>query len=148
MAAARQRSRSTQPQRSRSGKSGLSVVGATVKKAPVSTPPPRHSVDVDQTISGMRDDHLQCRDFGHSWRPYTARWSPEDRCYETQLRCQRCKTIRVRLIGQRGEQLSNHYDYADGYIVKGMGRLDGDERNRLRLESVQRIMPNDTAEDD
>lgn len=95
----------------------------------------------------MQDTHLQCRDFGHSWRPFSARWVPEERCYESQLRCARCRTIRVRLIGQSGQLLGSHYDYADGYIVKGMGRLDGDERNMLRLESVLRVMPPDTAED-
>lgn len=109
---------------------------------------PRHeNFDVDQTIHGMRSDFLQCRDFGHSWRPFTARWDGSERAYETVLRCSRCKTRRVRWIAQNGEQVESHYDYADGYVITGMGRLTGTERNALRLESVRRVLPEDADDE-
>lgn len=119
------------------------------KLAPAPSAVSGRAVDfnVESTVHGMDSNYLQCRDFGHSWRPYTASWLPEQRCYETQLRCQRCKTLRVRFIGQRGELLRSNYDYTDGYIIKGMGRLTGTERDLVRLESVQRILPEDTAEE-
>lgn len=99
-------------------------------------------------IHDLATDHLQCRDFGHSWRPYTARWDSKQRAYETQLRCSRCRTVRLRWIGPRGEQLESRYDYADGYLIKGIGRLTGTDRDALRLESVHRVLPQDADEDE
>lgn len=109
--------------------------------------PRPENFDVDQTIHGMRSDFLQCRDFGHSWRPYTARYSHEDKAFETILRCSRCRTKRIRWIARNGEQVAADYDYAEGYIIKGMGRLTGAERNALRLESVMRVLPDDADEE-
>ncbi len=103
--------------------------------------------NVSNAVHEMPSSYLQCRDFGHSWRPYTATWIPDEKCYEVQLRCNRCRTIRVRDIGQTGALVGNKYKYADGYLVTGMGRLEGTERDMMRLESVLRILPDDAAED-
>lgn len=100
---------------------------------------------LEAEIKAMKVDNLQCRDFGHSWRPYTASWNATERCYETQLRCARCKTMRVRLIGQAGQLLRNNYDYTEGYLIKGMGRLDTADRDVIRLQSVLRVLPEDAA---
>jgi hypothetical protein len=54
--------------------------------------------------------------------------------------CGRCHTERVRLIGPRGELLANRYVYADGYLVKGMGRLTGTDRDALRLAALQTLL--------
>jgi hypothetical protein len=103
--------------------------------------------NVSNAVHEMQSSHLQCRDFGHSWRPYTATWIATERYYEVQLRCNRCKTIRIRDIGQTGALVGSKYEYAEGYLIKGMGRLDGNERDMMRLESVMRILPDDAAED-
>jgi len=104
-------------------------------------------VTAGQAIGMMRLDHLQCRDFGHSWRPYTARWIETEKCYESVLRCARCTTLRMRYLSSRGDLVSSRYDYADGYqMPKGIGRLDGNDRAQIRLESVLRVLPQDTAE--
>lgn len=109
--------------------------------------PRQPDFDLDNTIKGMRSDYLQCRDFGHAWRPYTARWEESERAYESTLRCSRCKAKRVRLIDKRGHQVGSDYDYPDGYLITGMGRLTGDDRAALRLESVLRILPDDADEE-
>lgn len=98
-------------------------------------------------IERMTDNYLQCRDWGHSWRPYTASWDTAERCYISRLRCSRCRTQRVRYIGQAGQLLGSHYDYAAGYLVQGLGRLTGEDRAVLRLASVQRVLVEDTAEE-
>lgn len=103
--------------------------------------------DITTWARELRTDFLQCRDFGHSWRPHTARWDNEAHAYRTQLRCSRCRTIRVRWIGRTGQQLGASYDYADGYMVKGVGRLTGTDRDALRLASVLRVLPEDADED-
>jgi hypothetical protein len=100
---------------------------------------------LDTAIHAMADEHLQCRDFSHSWRPLTAAWLPDRRVFETKLRCARCKTRRVRHIGPAGQLVSSHYEYPEGYVIKGMGRLDGAARDQLRLESVLRVLPPEQA---
>lgn len=113
--------------------------------------PPEPRPDINEWAQSLPTNYLQCRDFGHSWRPFTARWVAEERAYESQLRCGRCKTVRYRWISRTGEQLGAHYDYAPGYLAskpKGIGRLVREDRNWLRLESVLRVLPDDAAEED
>lgn len=92
-------------------------------------------------LARMDEAFLQCRDFGHGWQPYTARRVAEG--YESVLRCARCWTVRVRLIGMRGQVLRTGYDYPDGYRVHGLGQLTGDDRGRLRLASIERLLAGD-----
>jgi hypothetical protein len=92
---------------------------------------------------------LQCRDFGHAWRPYTARWDTDEKAYEQQIRCSRCKTVRKRLLTRTGAYARNpKYDYTPGYLFPGLGRLSKDDRNWVRLESVLRVLPDDADEDE
>lgn len=88
----------------------------------------------------MPDTHLLCRDFGHSWRPYTAEWIPQRRQYVEALVCTRCQCVRKRLLDEFGAQLGQSYTYPDGYLVHGIGRLTGDDRNDLRLAGLQAVM--------
>lgn len=117
------------------------------KKQAVIPPGRSPDFDLDATIETMRLDYLQCRDFGHSWRPYTARWVAAERAYESTLRCSRCRTLRTRYIGQNGQQMGAHYNYAEGYTIQGMGRLAGHERDLIRLRSVMSVLVEDTAEE-
>jgi hypothetical protein len=95
---------------------------------------------VGDAIAGMSDSHLLCRDFGHSWRPWAAEWIPQRRQYLEALVCVRCETVRRRLLDEYGAQLGQSYTYADGYLVHGVGRLSGDDRNSLRLAGLQVVM--------
>ena len=101
---------------------------------------------LESVIDDMRLEHVQCRDFSHSWRPYTARMIQGGQ-FEQVLRCSRCKTLRNRLLSRTGAILSSSYDYADHYVIKGLGRIVGEEKDHLRLLSVQHILAPDTAED-
>jgi hypothetical protein len=104
----------------------------------VSRPSPEF--DLDSALHHMRANFIQCRDFGHSWRPFTATWDPDYNVYKTALRCSRCFTKRFRDISRDGQQLGNRYDYTDGYTLKGVGRMTGEDRDHLRLESLTRIL--------
>jgi hypothetical protein len=95
---------------------------------------------IGDAIAGMPDTHLLCRDFGHSWRPWTAEWIPQRRQYLEALVCQRCQCLRKRLLDEYGAQLAQSYTYADGYLVHGLGRLTGDDRNSLRLAGLRAVM--------
>lgn len=99
-----------------------------------------HSLDVEKAVGAMRPEHIQCRDYGHSWQPSNAVWLTAEQCYRVDLKCSRCTTIRTRLLNRRGAQLESHYDYPDGYAVKGIGRLTGTDRDQIRLRSVLGLM--------
>lgn len=147
----------------RKPRASLTVVGPAAKKAPAkaSSKAPAKPVEhhaqpdigggtqtpLEHQIYGMAVEHVQCRDFGHSWRPFSARWLPSYNYFEQILRCQRCTTTRTRHLGSRGQQLDSSYDYVEGYTVKGMGRLSGTDRDVIRLASVRSILIADTVEE-
>jgi hypothetical protein len=88
----------------------------------------------------MGDAALACRDLGHNWRANSAAWVPKERVYERSLRCTRCRNLRHQILNERGEVISNSYEYRKGYLIKGLGRLSGESRAVLRLEAVQRTI--------
>lgn len=120
---------------------GRTAPGRSVKNEPQADP------SLQAIVQKMDLSHVQCRDFGHSWRPYSARWIPQDNCYRSELECQRCHTVRTRFLSRTGEQLSSAYDYVEGYQVHGMGRLTGHDRDIIRLQSILSVLPNDTIEE-
>lgn len=119
--------------------------GAARKK--LAQPPAALVYDVAENVARMALEHVQCRDFGHSWRPFSARWLAGSNCFVEILQCARCATERSRMLGARGQLLSNRYVYADGYLVKGMGQLTGTDKDSLRLRSIQSILITDTVEE-
>jgi hypothetical protein len=66
--------------------------------------------------------------------------------YEQHLRCQRCTTVRKRFLNRHGHVVSSGYDYDDGYIIKGLGRMVGTDKDTLRLASIRKLIVPDTAE--
>lgn len=111
------------------------------------TPDAADPQEISRWSRGLPDDFLLCRDLGHLWRPYTARFNPEENCYDRTMRCGRCHTERRQTLSLRGEVLSGHYDYAEGYTApKGQGRLTGNARGALRIESVVRLIGHDEKE--
>lgn len=91
-------------------------------------------------IGDMSDAQVLCRDFGHTWRPYTAEWVAQHRHYRETLMCARCRTARLRLLNEWGGLLANRYVYEEGYLIHGLGRLTGDDRDSLRLAGLQAVM--------
>lgn len=95
--------------------------------------------DVLTWAEDLPDAYLNCRTLLHAWRAYTARYVPEDHCYEQVVRCTRCKTRRIETLSQTGHLQSRRYDYPDDYLApKGTGAIVGSERDSLRLTSVLR----------
>lgn len=120
--------------RSSAAAKDVAVVEPAAEEAPVVP------FDLGKAIESMGTEHLQCRDFGHTWRPFTAHAQPDKKRYEQVLRCARCKTERFRYIGLQGQLLNSKYDYSEGYRIQGMGRLDTSGRDRIRLASMQLIV--------
>ena len=98
--------------------------------------------EVAEFAAGLEEDWLYCRTYQHNWKPWTASWSGELGCYEVSIRCNRCFTRRVQTMSDKGQVLSSHYEYPEGYLHAGMARIAGEARDRLRLESVTRVVAN------
>ena len=109
--------------------------------------------DVDEVkdfAAELPDRFLECREMGHNWRPHTGKYVDGDSVERT-LRCSRCYTKRVQEISLQGVVLRRHYEHPEGYLHVGMGRIVGEGRDALRVESLTRFMTKiakktDTAE--
>jgi hypothetical protein len=95
--------------------------------------------DVRDFAEQLPERFLYCREMGHNWRPYSA-GRYRDGGFERTLRCSRCRTRRVQEISNRGVIVTNKYIHPEGYLHKGMGRIIGEGRGVLRLESIKRIV--------
>jgi hypothetical protein len=94
--------------------------------------------------SRLIDSYIMCRDMGHTWRPFKANYQQEMNAYNRVLRCGRCKSERDQIIGLNGLILSGHYVYPEGYLTpEGSGRVNGNGRGALRLESTLRLIGKD-----
>ena len=96
--------------------------------------------EVEKWAHDLSQNMLECRNYGHSWRPMTAVWIDEERVYEEVVRCVRCRSERLKLLDRLGMVVSSQYRYTRGYLKQGIGRLDPHDRGMLRLEAVQRRM--------
>lgn len=91
------------------------------------------------TLDSVKEEHLECRDFSHAWRPYDAVIDKQNKVIERVLICDRCKTTRHQVITMKGFIHKSSYTYAEGYLLKGAGHVmtQGD-RAKIRLRSIQR----------
>lgn len=113
------------------------------RKAPMFAP----AGEVEAFASNLPENFLLCREMGHNWRPWTAKWNVGERCYDRVLRCTRCKCKREQSLTSSGAVVTSHYIYPDGYEHKGFGRISGEGRDRLRLESITRLIDKDAEEE-
>jgi hypothetical protein len=104
------------------------------RKAEALTDP--HSLDVERAVGELPQIYAMCRDYGHQWQPSNAEWLEAEQVYRVTLKCSRCTTLRTLLRNRRGSQLESHYDYPDGYAIKGLGPLSGTDRDQIRLRSM------------
>lgn len=98
-----------------------------------------HAAFIADVADKYPDKYLQCRDYGHGWKPNNAVWL-EDGFIERVLRCDRCKTERFQILDKNGYIISGYYHYSSGYQIPGAGRLDTNARAVLRHANLLRIM--------
>lgn len=96
--------------------------------------------EVKAFASGLSTSFLLCRELQHNWKPYSAYWDEEYHNYARTIRCVRCRTLKVQRLSSSGAVLTSHYEYADGYLAEHLGRIIGEARDSLRLESLTRSL--------
>lgn len=97
--------------------------------------------EIEGVLYGMPKVNIHCRDYGHSWAPHTAQRL--GRGFDQILRCTRCTTERHRVLDRFGDVVTNSYHYAEGYLVEGLGRLNGTDRGTLRIASIMDLIPSE-----
>jgi hypothetical protein len=108
----------------------------------------QHYADLGQVAdfaASLPEAFLHCRELGHNWRPNTA-GKYKDGGYLRVLRCSRCRTKRREELTSTGMKISTSYEHPDGYLTDGIGRIVGEGRGLLRLESMTRSIPEDAEE--
>jgi hypothetical protein len=98
---------------------------------------------VKQWAANLSERFLLCRELGHNWKPLTARWDGPGGIFVRTLRCTRCRTERHQSLTRRGHVLQSNYTYPEGYTMTGLGRIVGEDRDQLRLESITRHLTED-----
>lgn len=92
---------------------------------------------VRKAALSMDEQHLHCRDYGHSWQPYSV--AEEGRGFVRELICS-CEAIRKDRLDRRGGVVSSGIDYPEGYLLKGLGRVTGETKGIIRLQSIMADM--------
>jgi hypothetical protein len=98
------------------------------------------TTNLSKAIGDYATTHLQCRDFGHAWAAYTVERLPQRKRFLETLRCSRCRTHRLRVINHDGTLAGGSYQYATGYRLEGVGRLDAAARSTVRLAVLNRLI--------
>jgi hypothetical protein len=97
-------------------------------------------------VHDFLDDYayLQCREFGHSWKPKHKAWMVQGagslRVYTKTLLCRDCRTERVDTVDCGFEFLRRSYVYPDGYESRGMHMTRHDVR-RWDIEQMSTASP-------
>ncbi len=98
------------------------------------------TLTADEAIEQMSAQAITCRDYSHNWTPwYVTEWRGRGG-FERGVRCGVCATARIESLDNWGRLVpgSRKYEYPEGYLVKGTGRLDKDFRAAIRLTSLLR----------
>lgn len=77
---------------------------------------------------------IKCRTLGHAWK-----WTDVERNRKglvQGLRCVGCDTTKRQQLTKTGHIVASSYTYTPGYLVKGLGYLDQDDRAALRLMAL------------
>lgn len=90
--------------------------------------------NVDQIIEGIDPTSLVCRDFAHSWTSWYAKRTEDG--FERGLRCTNCDTRKVQKLDTLGYIAASRYEYPDGYVLKGVGRVNAEFKACVRLASL------------
>lgn len=92
---------------------------------------------VTEAAEQWSDRALACRTYGHAWASSSVVRAGEG--FTVTQRCTGCTNRRTQDMDSRGYATPWRYSYADGYLSKDLGRIDGHGRARLRLAALRSI---------
>lgn len=89
---------------------------------------------------------VACRSYGHQWKPSTAR--RHGTAFVITQRCPSCRATRTCDMDSRGYASPWKYEYPEGYLMQGLGRVDTHGRAALRLKTLESLTIEDEVPDD
>lgn len=97
---------------------------------------------VEEAAAEWEDAVIMCRASGHSWQPSTV--THDRHGYTITQACLRpgrirCGCTRTRNMTERGYYTKWKPYYPPGYLLVGMGRIDGEGRAALALASIRHL---------
>lgn len=97
-------------------------------------------------LDSMPDEFLECRE-QHAWVKAGTAWDARLKCYTRVRYCPRCEGTRKQRIAADGSLIGHaFYEYPDGYLIKGIGRIGSDGRDQMRLYNIRREIAEAQAE--
>jgi hypothetical protein len=97
------------------------------------------SVPAPASVDQIPALFLQCRDLGHQFRPFDVAIRRRQREIIRSLRCHLCGTLRHQALTLDGYITGNRYEYQDGYVLNGAGRLTISDRAAIRVLSSEQM---------
>lgn len=92
---------------------------------------------VEAMSEQWQDAIVQCRIYGHAWRPLTVR--RHGLGFVVTQSCHRCRNMREQNMDSRGYGTPWKMRYEDGYLLTGLGRIDQEGRAVLRLAAIRHL---------
>lgn len=92
--------------------------------------------DVQEFASTIRESWVNCRAYGHDWRPFKVEQT-ENNTFVVIRKCRQCSGTRTQVIDRYGLIINTEYKLPDGYqMPRGTGRLDSEGRGVFRLSAI------------
>lgn len=89
-----------------------------------------------RSLADLEATHLVCRDISHAWRAYDVRIVKRQNRIERTLECANCGCLRHQQLTMTGYLIpGSRYEYPDGYLLHGVGRMTADTKAEIRLLS-------------
>jgi hypothetical protein len=83
---------------------------------------------------------LECRAYGHQWRPSRVIYNKVDRFYAIYQTCPRCeKAERYQEMTTTGRVVASYIHYEPGYLAVGVGPIVGEAKDAVRVAAVVRV---------
>lgn len=92
---------------------------------------------VEKAAETWSDDYVDCRINGHNWSRKHQTVHRYGTGFVITQKCPTCKNQREMEMDSRGYGQKWHMKYAEGYLLKNMGRVDQDGRAVLRLAGIR-----------
>lgn len=94
--------------------------------------------DIERQVDLWTDAQIECRDLGHHWLPVDAIHVARLHFYRVSHGCARCGMVRIREMSESGHVYAQTYQYPDGYLAQGLGRIAGDAKDAIRVAAIRR----------
>lgn len=100
---------------------------------------------VDELLNDLPEDFLQCRSYNnHLLSPLTTfRWGTDGECICRVSECASCGTRREDYHLPNGEKMDSRYDWPEGYIITGHGRIPTTQIMRILMSHIEIVDPKD-----